>query len=83
MQSREDLQGGAEKIERCLTHLAVEGSVALSPDEHVRTIQALLGHKAVSTTKVSTHVLQQGGHGVRSPLDTLQPAETDTSQTIA
>ena len=46
------------------THLLQKGS-------DIRTVQTQLGHSDVKTTEIYTHVLNQGAHGVRSPLSDL------------
>ena len=41
----------------------------LSNGYDIRTVQDLLGHKNLKTTSIYLHVLNRGGHGVKSPLD--------------
>jgi site-specific recombinase XerD len=64
-------KAGVVKHVGCHTFRHSFATHLLEADYDIRTIQELMGHKDVSTTMIYTHVLNKGGHGVRSPVDGL------------
>lgn len=60
---------GINKRVSCHTFRHSFATQLLQDGYDIRTVQELLGHKDVKTTMIYTHVLNGGGRGVRSPLD--------------
>jgi site-specific recombinase XerD len=62
-------ESGVTKAASCHTFRHSFATHLLERGQDIRTIQELMGHQDVSTTMISTHVLNRGPLGVRSPAD--------------
>ncbi len=65
-------KAGVTKRASCHTLRHSFATHLIEAGHDIRTVQELLGHTDVRTTMIYTHVLNRGGHGVKSPIDNLQ-----------
>jgi len=63
-------RAGLTKPASCHTFRHCFATHLLESGYDIRTVQELLGHRDLKTTMIYTHVLNRGGRGVQSPLDT-------------
>jgi integron integrase len=62
-------RAGIAKPVGCHTFRHCFATHLLQAGYDIRSIQELMGHSDVTTTRIYTHVLNRGGRAVRSPLD--------------
>lgn len=65
-------KAGQAKRATCHTFRHYFATQLLESGNDIRTVQEFLGHKDVKTTMIYTHVLNQGGKGVKSSVDDVE-----------